>query len=98
MNFVGAQLSESEKEFEDPFVKRLQDAVKSVKASREMGARYMTFQELLKDERVIGRKEGEDRLSKLISMLLAEELVDVVGLVTSDEEARTEYYKKYNID
>ena len=63
-----------------------------------MGARYMTFQELLKDERVIGRKEGEDRLSRLISLLLAESLVDVVGLVASDEEARTEYYKKYNID
>ena len=25
-----------------------------------MGARYMTFQELLKDERVIGRKEAEE--------------------------------------
>ena len=39
-------------------MKRLQDAVREVKASREMGARYMTFQELLKDEREAGRAEG----------------------------------------
>lgn len=40
------------------FIQRIQTAVKEVKASREMGARYMTFQELLNDEREAGRKEG----------------------------------------
>ena len=45
-------------------MKRLQDAVREVKASREMGARYMTFQELLKDEREAGRAEGRVELVK----------------------------------
>ena len=97
LKFAGAQPSESEKDFEDAFVKRLQNSVREVKASREMGARYMTFQELLKDEREAGRKEGEDKLSNLISLLLAEGLTDIVELVVNDEDARTEYYKKYNI-
>lgn len=61
----------------------------------------MTFQELLKDEReagrAIGQKEGEDKLSKLISLLFVEGLADIVELVVNDEETRAKYYKKYNI-
>ena len=65
LKYVEAPLSESEKDFEDDFVARLQKTVKEVKVSREMGARYMTFQELLKDEREAGRKEGraEERIN-----------------------------------
>ena len=102
LKFVGAKPSDSEKDFNDAFIARLQKSIREVKASREMGARYMTFQELLKDEReagrVIGHKEGEDKLSKLISVLLEDGLVDIIRLVTSDEETRAKYYKKYNID
>ena len=73
LKFVGAQPSDSEKDFEDAFVKRLQKSVKEVKASREMGARYMTFQELLKDEREAGRLE--ERCLMIIELL--EELGNV---------------------
>ena len=59
LKFVGEQSSDSDKDYDDAFVKRLQDSVKDVKASREMGARYMTFQELLKDEREAGRAQGK---------------------------------------
>lgn len=58
LKFVGAGPSESEKDFKDAFIKRLQDSVREVKASREMGARHMIFQEMLKDEREAGRQEG----------------------------------------
>ncbi|MBQ8558372.1 MAG: Rpn family recombination-promoting nuclease/putative transposase [Tyzzerella sp.] len=59
LKFVGAKPSDSEKDFEDAFIKRLQKSIREVKASREMGARYMTFQELLKDERAAGKAEGK---------------------------------------
>ena len=58
LEFTGATLQESEKDYHDDFIRRLQDSVSEVKASREMGARYMTFKELLKDEREEGRAEG----------------------------------------
>lgn len=58
LKFVGAQPSESEKDFEDAFVKRLQNSIREVKASREMGARHMIFQEMLQEERAEGRPEG----------------------------------------
>lgn len=58
LKFVGEKPSDRDKDYNDPFIRRLQETVKEVKASREMGARYMTFQELLKDEREAGRAEG----------------------------------------
>ena len=60
LKFVGAQPSESEKDFEDAFVKRLQNSIQEVKASREMGARHMIFQEMLQEEREEGRAEGRE--------------------------------------
>lgn len=58
LHFVSADLSESEKDFGDEFVERLQKSVKHVKESREMEDRFMIFQEMLKEEREEGRAEG----------------------------------------
>ena len=60
LQYVGARPSDSEKDYNDAFIRRLQASVREVKASREMGAKYMTFQELLKDEREAGRAEGRE--------------------------------------
>ena len=71
LKFVGAQPSESEKDFEDAFVKRLQNSIREVKASREMGARHMIFQEMLQEQRAEGRAEGDrNRLVKQIKKKL----------------------------
>ena len=67
LEYVGAPLSESDRDYEDEFVRKLQSAVQEVKASREMGARYMTFQELLNDERAQGRAEERATLIKKLS-------------------------------
>lgn len=58
LTYVGADLPDSERDFEDDFVKSLQETVASIKADREMEGRYMTLQEMLKDERAEGRAEG----------------------------------------
>jgi len=58
LHFVSADLTESEKDFQDEFVERLQESVKQVKDSREMEERFMVFQEMLKEEREEGRAEG----------------------------------------
>lgn len=44
-----------------------------------------------------GMELGEEKLSKLIAVLLREGLYDAVQLVTSDKAKREEYYQKYNI-
>ena len=59
LKYVKAGLDESTEDFQDDFVQRLQDAVRNVKASREMEERYMLLEELLKEEREKGRIEGK---------------------------------------
>lgn len=59
LRYVKADLEESTGEFEDEFVKKLQETVQKVKESREMEERYMLLQEMLKTERNEGRLEGK---------------------------------------
>ena len=58
MEFVEADVLESEKDFDDEFVKKLQKSVQNIKNSREMEERYMLFEEYLKEERAEAREEG----------------------------------------
>ena len=53
-----ADLAESEQDFGDELVKQFQDSIREIKTSREMGERYMLFEELLKEERQEGVAEG----------------------------------------
>lgn len=50
LEFVKADLRESEESFDDPFVKKLQETIRRVKVSREPEERYMIFQEMLKEK------------------------------------------------
>ncbi len=65
LEFVGTPLRDSDKDFQDDFIRKLQESIREVKSSREMGARYMTFEEYLKEEREEAREEGAK--NKLIS-------------------------------
>jgi predicted transposase/invertase (TIGR01784 family) len=58
LQYVHADLSGSTEDFEDSFVRKLQSAVANIKASREMGARYMTVEEWIKEERADAKAEG----------------------------------------
>ena len=70
LKYVKAGLDESTEDFQDDFVQRLQDAVRNVKASREMEERYMLLEELLKEERENGRVEGKaESILELLSDL-----------------------------
>ena len=87
LKFAKASLKDSIADYKDDFVKQLQDTIVRIKASREMGERYMLLQELLKDERTAGfaeghaagRTEGRAEERKLIIL----ENLDELGAVPS---------------
>lgn len=58
LKFVEADLAESEEDFDDELVRQFQTSIRKIKTSREMGERYMLFEELLKEERQEGLAEG----------------------------------------
>lgn len=54
-----ADLVDSEGDFEDEFVKKLQKSVWHIKESREMENHFMLYEQLLRDERAIAKAEGK---------------------------------------
>ena len=59
LKFVKANLEESQEDFQDPFVKRLQESICWIKSNREMEERFMIFEEMMRDEREAGKLEGK---------------------------------------
>ena len=70
LNYVKDDVPETT-ECEDEFVKRVQETVRKIKASREMEERYMLLKELIKDEREEAKEEGraEGRACILLDFL-----------------------------
>jgi predicted transposase/invertase (TIGR01784 family) len=90
LQYVHADLSGSTKDFEDGFVRKLQSAVANIKASREMGARYMTVEEWIKEERADAKAEGmaEGKLEGIAETTL--ELLEDLG--TPSESLRQQIF------
>ncbi len=64
-----ADLTESQKDFHDSYVRKLQNSVQKIKGSREMEERFMILEEMLKEERAEGRAEGaRDMLLKILEI------------------------------
>ena len=59
LKYVGAEFEESQNDYSDEFVKRLQKSVEKIKFDREMGRRYMLIEELMKEEYNAGKAEGK---------------------------------------
>lgn len=80
LRFVKADLDASMKDFEDEYVRQLQESILRVKVSRRMEERYMTLEELLANEYTEGRKEGkEDGRAEMVIELLSD-----TGVVPED--------------
>lgn len=58
LRYVRASAQESEEDFQDSFVKCLQDKVKKIKNDRGMEERYMLLEEMMRDEHKMGYNEG----------------------------------------
>ena len=108
LQYVGASLEQSEADYEDDLVKRLQNSVKEIKLNREMGARYMLFEEMMKDEYKAGMEKGllialekyaplPEAVTRKISSLTDEDtLTEVLRLAigsTSLEQFTSEFEK-----
>lgn len=58
LKFVGAKLPESMEDYGDCLVSQLQTSIRQIKSDREMGNRYMVFEEMMKREFKDGKIEG----------------------------------------
>ena len=89
LNFVKADLSESETDFEDDFVEKLQNTIRRIKSNREMEERFMIFEEMLRDERAEGKAEAV--LEMLLELMndLGEIPDELRNRITSEKDLET---------
>ena len=74
LKFVTAGLEESERDFQDELVRRFQKTIREIKTDREMGERYMIFEEMLREEKQEGRQEGRLEATRENVLELLEDL------------------------
>lgn len=87
LNFVAADLEESSSDFNDPFVKQIQNSVQKIKEDREMGERFMILHEMMRDERNEGRMEGALLAQQNAILELLEELGSIPADITREVRA-----------
>lgn len=80
LKFVKADLETSQQDFCDEYVGRLQKEIRHIKESREMEGRFMVFEQVLRDEHWLGRREERQEI------LL--ELLEDIGDVPEDLKKR----------
>ena len=91
LEFAGADLAGSQGEFDSAYVRQLQTSIRNIKNSREMGERYMIFEELLKEERSEGRIEAKaEDILELLEVLgpAPEHLLSVIRSETDLEQLK----------
>ena len=88
LKFATADLEESEEDFQDELVKQFQETIHSIKIDREMGERYMIFEEMLREEKQEGRLEGriEGRIEATREAIL--ELLEDLGEISEKLQDR----------
>ena len=62
LKYVAADLDESLEDFEDDYVRKLQESIVDIKKDRGMESGYMLLEEMLNDERTAGIKKGRKEL------------------------------------
>ena len=90
LKFVTADLEESEEDFQDKLVKQFQETIHNIKTDREMGERYMIFEEMLREEKQEGRQEGLKEATREGIFELLEDLGEVPDRLCDRMEALEE--------
>ena len=92
LKYVAADLDESLEDFEDDYVRKLQESIVNIKKDREMESGYMLFEEMLDDERTAGREEGiEEGRAMGRKEAVSEYILDLLsdlGSVSDDLKAK----------
>ncbi|MCI8569740.1 MAG: hypothetical protein HFJ11_07215 [Bacilli bacterium] len=81
------------KKTKDPYVEKLEEAVKDAKKNREWRHEYMTL--LMRDRENV--KKGEEMLARLIVLLNEDNRISDIVRASQDEEYRQKLYLEYHI-
>ena len=82
---------------EDDYVKMLQERIKSIKKNRDWEGKYMLLEEMMRDEREEGRKEGQERINQLNILLLEQNRNEDIIKAITDHDYQEQLFKEFNL-
>ena len=95
LQYVAQETDEAETE--DDYVKMLQERIKSIKKNRDWEEKYMLLEEMMRDEREEGRKEGQDRINQLNILLSEQNRSDDIIKAATDRDYQERLFKEFHL-
>ena len=97
LQYVGNPEQSKDTQGGGTFVASLKKQIAAIKRNRDWEAKFMLFEEMLKDEREEGRREGEERLNRLTRLLAEQNRIDDIVKAASDIEFQNQLFKEFNL-
>ena len=94
LQYVAQETDEAETE--DEYVKMLQERIKSIKKNRDWEGKYMLLEEMMRDEREEGRKEGQDRINQLNILLSEQKRSDDIIKAATERDYQERLFKEFH--
>ena len=85
LDYVGSDLKDSNKDYNDEFISKLQKSVAKIKSNREQEAQFMTLELMLNDKYRAGRaEERADLVNALLKKYSADKVADMLDMSVDD--------------
>ena len=95
LEYVGQETDEAETD--DDYVRRIQEQIKRIKQNRDWEGKYMLLEEMMRDERMEGRQEGQERINQLNILLSKHNRSDDILKAASDKEYQEKLFKEFDL-
>ena len=93
LKYVGQEADETD----DDYIKKIQEQIKRIKQNRDWEEKYMLLEEMMRDERMEGRQEGQERINQLNIMLSKQNRNEDIIKAATDKEYQEKLFKEFNL-
>ena len=93
LKYVGQEADETD----DDYIKKIQEQIKRIKQNRDWEGKYMLLEEMMRDERMEGRQEGQERINQLNIMLSKQNRNEDIIKAATDKEYQEKLFREFEI-
>ena len=101
LQYVGNPVQSKDTQGSGTFVASLKKQIAAIKRNRDWEAKFMLFEEMLKDEREEGRREGEEstlqKMNQLTRILAEQNRIDDIVKAANDTDFQNQLFKEFNL-
>ena len=97
LKYVGDPSVLSGNACKDVFVESLERQIEAIKRNRDWEAKFMLLEEMMKEERIEGKNEGQERVNRLIKILVEKKRMDDLVRAADDREFQQSLFEEFGL-